>query len=82
MSSRVEELKQGLTAAGFRSAPFARILWALRRLIWPIIRQYHYFQVEQLDLVAATADEFGEVDWRGDAEFGDGTGEIYSWGWA
>jgi FkbM family methyltransferase len=43
-----EKLKQDAAAAGFRNAPFALLLHTLRRFLWPLVRQYHFFTLEKL----------------------------------
>ena len=48
MNRDLKELQKGVTEAGFRPAPFGFLLWNLRRILWPFIRQYHFFQLEQL----------------------------------
>lgn len=57
-NSRLAELKAGVTAAGFRPTPLAPVMWAIRRLLWPIFRQYHYFQVEQMAAAVSRMDQY------------------------
>jgi FkbM family methyltransferase len=47
MKRDIEQLKEEMTAAGFRAAPFAHIVWTIRRMLWPFLRQYHFLQLEK-----------------------------------
>ncbi len=44
----IKQLKKEMTAAGFGAAPFAYIVWTIRRLLWPFLRPYHFLQLEKL----------------------------------
>ena len=48
MKRDIKQLKEEMTAAGFRAAPFAYIVWTIRRMLWPFLRQYHFLQLEKL----------------------------------
>jgi FkbM family methyltransferase len=48
MKRDIKQLKEEMTAAGFRAAPFAYIVWTIRRILWPFLRQYHFLQLEKL----------------------------------
>lgn len=48
MTQDIDQLKKEVTAAGFRNAPYASIVWTVRRMLWPFIRQYHFLQLEKL----------------------------------
>jgi len=48
MKRDIQQLKEEMTAAGFRAAPFAYIVWTIRRMLWPFLRQYHFLQLEKL----------------------------------
>ena len=67
-NSRLAELKAGVTAAGFRPTPLAPVMWAIRRLFWPIFRQYHFFQVEQMAAAVSRLDQYEERLNRLDAD--------------
>ncbi len=48
MRQDLKKLKEDVTAAGFRGAPLAPLVWTIRRMLWPFIRQYHFLQLEKL----------------------------------
>ncbi len=48
MKRDIKQLKEEMTAAGFGAAPFAHIVWAIRRILWPFLRPYHFLQLEKL----------------------------------
>ncbi|MBL0159175.1 MAG: FkbM family methyltransferase [Bryobacterales bacterium] len=43
-------------------------MWAIRRLFWPIFRQYHFFQVEQMAAAVSRLDQYEERLNRLDAD--------------
>src|ERR1700729_3288177 len=47
MKRDIKQLKEEMTAAGFRATPFAYIVWTIRRMLWPFLRQYHFLQLEK-----------------------------------
>jgi FkbM family methyltransferase len=47
MKRDIKQLKEEMTAAGFRETPFAYIVWTIRRMLWPFLRQYHFLQLEK-----------------------------------
>jgi FkbM family methyltransferase len=47
MKRDIKQLKEEMTAAGFRATPFAHIVWTIRRMLWPFLRQYHFLQLEK-----------------------------------
>ncbi len=48
MKRDIKQLKEEMTAAGFGAAPFAYIVWTIRRMLWPFVRPYHFLQLEKL----------------------------------
>lgn len=69
MKPDIAQLKKEVTSAGFRPAPFAFLVWNLRRILWPFIRQYHFFQLEQLIQTESRLDRTAEHVDRLAAEF-------------
>ena len=57
MNSDAAHLKKEVTEAGFRPTPFPFLVWNIRRLVWPFIRQYHFFQLEKLAETQVRLDE-------------------------
>jgi hypothetical protein len=57
MNSDAAHLKKEVTEAGFRPTPFPFLVWNIRRLIWPFIRQYHFFHAEKLVETQGRLDE-------------------------
>src|SRR5438128_971980 len=53
MQGNIEQLRKDVSEAGFRPAPFAKLVWFVRRILWPFIRQYHFYQLEKLLQLAA-----------------------------
>jgi FkbM family methyltransferase len=87
MNSNEAHLKKEVTEAGFRPTIFPFVVWNIRRLIWPFIRQYHFFQVEKLAetqgrldetlaQLARLTDEFGRFKLAQDKRLTDELGKL------